>query len=167
MKKSHLIWILPLAAFTAWWWIDRDAGSADAGAYVTNASPTAPLDELMARGQAEEKPLVLLFTGSSWCPPCKQLADAVLLRPEWENFVRGSILFAVYDFPRGGGGSGPAAERRIELAKRFGIEGFPTLIVVGQDGRVRGRRVGYQGGGPGDYKAWIRQNQARTAGLSL
>ncbi|MGD0745884.1 MAG: thiol-disulfide isomerase, partial [Verrucomicrobiota bacterium] len=43
-----------------------------------------------------------------------------------------------------------------ELAKRFGIEGYPTYVLLNSAGRELGRQVGYAGGGPDAFIAKLQ-----------
>lgn len=155
LKKSSIIWVAALLFFGVWWYFQRGPGLPAPGPYVVSGSESASLESLVARSQEESKPLVFLFTGSDWCPPCKLMARSVFSQPEWEAFVREEIIFVVYDFPRSGG-SGPEAVHRGQMAERVGAQAFPTLVVVDAAGAVRDRRAGYQRGGPEDYIDWIR-----------
>ena len=43
-----------------------------------------------------------------------------------------------------------------ELAQRFGIRGFPTILVMSPDGKVEGQ-LGYMFGGPGKFIAKVEE----------
>ena len=157
MKLSRLLLLVGVVAFGAWWYFERGPGAAlPEGAYAASASNTADFKELIETSKKADKPLVLLFTGSEWCPPCKKMARDILATEEWRRFVEEGMRFVVYDFPRGGGGSGAEAERRRAMAERFHIEGFPTLITIDPETGTTRRRVGFSGGEASEYIEWIR-----------
>ncbi|MFP4166298.1 MAG: thioredoxin family protein [Opitutales bacterium] len=155
-KRGIILSALGLIAVVVWWHGQRGPAPAPGEAYPASGSPTAPLDALLERGREEEKPVVLLFTGSTWCPPCKRLANKVLVTDQWAKLVREDIIFVVYDFPRSGGGSGPVAERREAMAERFGVRGFPTLVVLDEAGGVAAQRSGASGVDANEYISWAR-----------
>jgi thiol:disulfide interchange protein len=50
----------------------------------------------------EQKKLVLMdFTGSDWCPPCKLLHKNVLTSKEFVEFAKDNLVLVVVDFPIG------------------------------------------------------------------
>jgi thioredoxin-related protein len=108
------------------------------------------------KAKAEGKNLLVDFTGSSWCPPCKQLNKGVFASPEFAAFSQNVILVSL-DYP-------PAKKRRPEniqadpklaalmaLKQEYGVAGFPTVILLSPDHREIARIVGYGGEGPDDY----------------
>lgn len=90
--------------------------------------------------QKENRPMLLLFTGSDWCPYCIQLHDEILSKSAFKNFAASKNLVLVYiDFPRQSKMSREAKRRNEQLARQYGIEGFPTTIVLSADGKELGR----------------------------
>ena len=149
MKKVIIALLVACAAYL--FWMDRQA-DVEGAAYVTSGSPESSLSDLLTRSREENKPLILLFTGSSWCPPCKPLGKAVLTQPEWERFVREDAIFVVYDFPRSASAAVPG--QGSQFAQKFRVEGFPTLMKLDVNGHVLDRRVGYGGGSVREHITW-------------
>lgn len=154
MKKVACLLLLALGIYLVWSSSISSSNASDGAPYVASGSATDSLTQLLERSRSEQKPLVLLFTGSTWCPPCKAFARAVFTEPAWEAFVREDIIFVVYDFPRSGGGTGAEAARRNQIALQFQVEGFPTLIKVDSQGYEMDRIVSYPGGDPIRYMTW-------------
>jgi len=72
----------------------------------------------------QDKPL-FLYWGAAWCPPCHQIKDQIFSRPE---FIQKSRLFIpVY--------LDGDTERAQKYGDRFGVLGYPTVIVFSPDGR--------------------------------
>lgn len=44
-------------------------------------------------------PIYLLFTGTSWCPPCKSLEAKVLNTREFQNFANSNLVLMKVDIP--------------------------------------------------------------------
>ena len=59
------------------------------------------------------------------------------------------------DFPRQNPLSPEVKKQNAELAEKFGIQGFPTIVVLNGDGKQVGE-LGYQ---PGGAPAFVQQLQ--------
>ncbi|MCS7009233.1 MAG: thioredoxin family protein, partial [Chthoniobacterales bacterium] len=57
-------------------------------------------DQILNRAKISNKPILLKFTGSDWCPPCKKLHKEVFATPEFQKFAEKNLIFVVIDFPR-------------------------------------------------------------------
>lgn len=115
------------------------------------------LEAARARAAAENKRLVVEFTGSTWCPPCKALHTEVLTSAEFRNWSQDKVL-VMLDFPRAGErtaekvATNPTLAKLMQLKNDFDVGGFPTLFVLDPSGRVIAEQVGYRRGqGPVDY----------------
>ena len=102
--------------------------------------------------KASHKLLLLNFTGSDWCGYCIQLDRAILSKPEFKEYATKNLILAEIDYPRRGGPKWNAQSKELqkqnmELAERYQIEGFPTLVVLNGDGKTVWRYDGYFNGG--------------------
>ena len=99
----------------------------------------------IAESQKSEKPLLLLFTGSDWCPPCKALEKNILATAEFKKYADENLVLLKLDFPSKK--EQPDAEKKQngELAKKYKILGYPTVIVLNSKGKKLGNDVGYDG----------------------
>ena len=81
------------------------------------------VDAAFSLAEKEGKPL-FLYWGAAWCPPCNQIKATIFSRPE---FIQKSRLFVpVY--------LDGDTERAQKLGERFGVLGYPTMIVFNSDG---------------------------------
>lgn len=100
-----------------------------------------------AQAQAKEQKKLLLidFTGSDWCPPCKQFKKTVLSSPEFNKFAAEKLVLLEADFPEHK--SQPPALKKANdaLMEKFKVEAFPTVIVLNVSGKVVMRMEGYDG----------------------
>lgn len=100
--------------------------------------------------QAENKKLLLNFTGSDWCGWCIKLEDEVFSQPEFQQYARQNYILIKLDFPKKKKLSPKLKEQNNALAKKFQVTGFPTIIVVTPSGKLHARS-GYVKGGPNAF----------------
>lgn len=81
----------------------------------------------------EKKKLVFIDCYTTWCGPCKQLANEVFTANVVKNYFDKNFVNLKIDMEKGEG---------VELTKRFKIKGFPTTLLVNGDGEVVYSRVG-------------------------
>ena len=99
-----------------------------------------------AEAKANHKMLLLDFTGSDWCIWCKRLEAEVFTQPEFQNYAKDNLVLMKVDFPRAKPLTTEVRKQNEELAQKYGIEGFPTIVVLNGDGQQVGE-LGYQPGG--------------------
>lgn len=108
--------------------------------------------EAQAKAESEGKPMLLLFTGSDWCGFCIKLEKGVLGTEEFATYTDENYVLVLADFPRRKEQSEELVQRNEELAAEFGIQGFPTVLIVSPDGEtVLERKTGYRGDSPAEY----------------
>jgi protein disulfide-isomerase len=122
------------------------------------AESAESLDTILQTAKAANKPVVLEFTGSDWCPPCKMMQAEVFSKEEFKKFAGEQIVFVKLDFPRQRAQDGDVKARNRALAGQFEIEGFPTLLVLSPDGTELARQVGFLRGGPDAVIGWIKES---------
>jgi len=91
------------------------------------------------RALAENKTLLIDFTGSDWCPPCMLLEKQVFSQSEFTDYATRNLILLKVDFPRRK--SLPANQQAANnaLADRFAIQGYPTILAMGADGKLKGQ----------------------------
>ena len=105
---------------------------------------------------AKENKMVLLdFTGSDWCGWCIKLKKDTFSKPEFQKLTEEKLVLVELDFPRSKTQSAELKKQNQELAEKFGIEGFPTLVLVSSQGTEVARNVGYLAGGPEGFAKWV------------
>ena len=137
------------------------------------------LDAAKAQGVKENKPVLIDFTGSDWCPPCIQLHKVVFESAEFAAVASKYVLVEL-DYPRKTPQAPELKAKNAELSKKFGISGFPTVLLIdAKSGEVFGKTVGFGGQTAKEYldklasfkntpegKAALEQEQKSTADRS-
>ncbi len=116
-------------------------------AIATAAEPVwlTDLDAAKAQGVKENKPVLVDFTGSDWCPPCKALHKNVFESPEFAAVASKYVLVEL-DYPRNKPQAPELKAKNAALSKQFGITGFPTVLLLdAKTGDVYGKTVGFGG----------------------
>ena len=81
------------------------------------------VDAAFATAKSSGKPL-FLYWGAEWCPPCAQIKSTIFNKREFQE--RSALFVPVYL-----DGDTPSAQRHGE---RFGVVGYPTMILFRPDG---------------------------------
>lgn len=97
------------------------------------------------RAAAENKLVLVDFTGSDWCGWCVRLHKDVFETPAFEEYVADKFVMMEVDVPQNPEFDKELRARNEELCSRYGIDGFPTLMVMTPEGTVTG---GFVGGRP-------------------
>ena len=112
---------------------------------------TDNLDEALAKAKKEGKLVYVCFSGSDWCGWCKKLESEVFSQPEFVPAVEKDYVLVYIDSP---GNMSVLTERakkeNPKLVKKYGIEGFPTALILDGDGNKVGE-TGFRKGGAQAY----------------
>jgi protein disulfide-isomerase len=107
----------------------------------------ADLPAALSRAKSENKAVLLDFTGSDWCGWCMKLKKEVFDQSDFATYANANLILVEVDFPHHKQQSAVQKRANQALAEKFGIEGFPTIILLNSGGQQIGRS-GYAPGGP-------------------
>jgi protein disulfide-isomerase len=102
--------------------------------------------------KAGKKLVLLEFTGSDWCGWCMKLDKEVFSTPEFQNYASRNLILVKVDFPRRRPQTEALKKQNEQLAQKYDIQGFPTIIVLNGQGEKLGE-LGYMEGGPSPFLA--------------
>jgi len=113
---------------------------------VTGAVPGQWTMDFEAAGKvaAEKKlPIFINFTGSDWCGWCKLMDKSVFSQPAWQAYAKDHLVLVWIDFPNDKSlVPEKFVARNRALAEQFGVEGYPTYIILDEDGKTRLGQLG-------------------------
>lgn len=83
-----------------------------------------------------KKPILIYFTGSDWCPPCKMLKEDFFNTKEFQKKAEGLVL-VMADFPRRIDIITPEQKKQnVKLASQYNKQNkFPNIVVVNSKGK--------------------------------
>lgn len=104
---------------------------------------TMDLDAAKKVAAEKKLPILLDFSGSDWCGWCKLMEESVFTKPEWSAYATNSLMMVLIDFPNDKSlVPDKYIERNNALQKQYGIEGFPTFVILDNDGETELGRLG-------------------------
>jgi thioredoxin-related protein len=121
----------------------------------------ADFDKAVEIAKKEKKNLLVDFTGSDWCHWCIKLHEEVFDHAEFLDPIKQKFILVALDFPNGDEAKAkvPNPERNKELAGKYGVRGYPTVLLMTPEGEVFGR-TGYRPGGPTKYAEYVGASAA-------
>ena len=123
--------------------------------WQVNAAESTWLTDLpkaQAQAKAENKIVLMDFTGSDWCHWCIKFKKEVLDTAEFQAYAAKNVVLVELDYPNKKVQSADLKKANAALEHQYKVDGYPTLVVLDKDGKEIGRQVGFSEGGP---KAFI------------
>ncbi|MGB5850142.1 MAG: thioredoxin family protein [Ignavibacteriaceae bacterium] len=116
---------------------------------------TANLEKAIETAKAENKAVLVNFTGSDWCKWCFKLSDEVFSKDAFKEYADENLILVKLDFPRSISQSNETKTYNQSLAQKYGVQGFPTIIIFNSQGKPVAK-TGYQQGGAANYVTHIQ-----------
>lgn len=118
--------------------------------WVTN------FEEASIKAKREKKSLLLFFTGSDWCGWCHKLENEALDTTDFSDAVGNQFIFIEVDFPLKTPLEQNLSAQNKELQKKYGVKGFPTVVLLDENGQLIGT-TGYRPGGGKSYADHLKK----------
>lgn len=110
----------------------------------SNINWLTDLEEAKEESATSNKPILIYFTGSDWCPPCKMLKSDFFNSEAFEKKSENFVLLMV-DMPRRQ--DIITKEQRVKNKKVVNIYNkkgsYPNLVGINTKGKVLGELSGY------------------------
>ena len=91
-----------------------------------------PLYEVIQMARQQGK-LVFVDCYTTWCGPCKMMANSEFVKKEAEEYFNDKFVCAKYDMEKG---DGP------DMASRYQVRAYPTFLILNEEGEMVHRVVG-------------------------
>lgn len=115
------------------------------------------LETALQKAKTENKAVLVNFTGSDWCVWCQKLSAEVFSKSEFEDYAEGNLILVKIDFPEKIEQSAETKAYNNQLAQRYGVQGFPTILLFNSQGKMV-LQTGYQPGGPVSYVEHLKSS---------
>jgi thioredoxin-related protein len=109
------------------------------------------LEAALSSAKASGRPILTIFTGSDWCPHCKTLDKNILKSDTFRDWAGENVVLLEIDMPRKGISS-EVRNARSQVCRSYGVRSYPTVMLIGSDGKAIYRKSGYGGQSP---QQWI------------
>jgi protein disulfide-isomerase len=122
MMRVVMMWIL--------------SGAAVISLAAKEAAWTQSYETAKARAQEGGKPILALFTGSDWCPPCKQFEREVAGSATFLSYTADKVVLLKLDYPHHFLQAPELIAQNEALAERIGGREFPRFYLLDAQGGV-------------------------------
>ena len=103
------------------------------------------------------KPILADFTGSDWCGWCKRLKAEVFSKQAFKDWAAKNVILLELDFPQQKAQTASLMKQNADLARKYGVQGYPTILFLKADGT----KLGESGYLPGGAPAWTKDAAAK------
>jgi protein disulfide-isomerase len=107
--------------------------------------------------KANNKLLLLNFTGSDWCGWCIKIDKEIWSQPQFKDYARDNLVLVELDFPRRKAQPADVKKQNLQLAQQYEVLGFPTIVVLNSNGQKLWQFDGYFPGGPEAFIAELQK----------
>ena len=90
------------------------------------------LKEILAQA-AKEKKYVFMDVYTTWCGPCKHMANVVFPQKKVGDYFNKNFVNAKFDAEKGEG---------RDIASKYGVNRYPTFLILDSNGKEVGRLIG-------------------------
>lgn len=108
------------------------------------------LADAKAEAAKRKVPILVDFSGSDWCGWCIKLDEEVFSTPVFKEYAAKNLVLLLVDFPRAKPQDAGTKKQNQALVDKFGVEGFPTILLLDENEKLIAR-TSYQPGGGENY----------------
>ncbi len=100
--------------------------------------------EALKKSRKEKKPILIYFTGSDWCGPCKILDKDLFHTEKFKNLADRDLILLQVNIPRSLDIISPEKMKANKvIQKKYRVKAFPTLMMVNHRGKKIAEKKGY------------------------
>jgi thiol-disulfide isomerase/thioredoxin len=95
--------------------------------------------DALAESQSTGHPILADFTGSDWCHWCTKLKQNVFETPTFQQWAGENVVLLELDYPKRKNQAADIKQQNEQLATRYQISSYPTVLLLATDGNVIGQ----------------------------
>ncbi|MGY8908739.1 MAG: thioredoxin family protein [Flavobacteriales bacterium] len=104
----------------------------------------ATYKDALRKSKKEDKPVLMYFTGSDWCGPCKILDKDLFHTEKFKALADKDLVLLEVDIPRRTDIiSADKMNENLYLQRKYKVRAFPTLMMVNHRGKKIAEKKGY------------------------
>ena len=104
----------------------------------------ATYKDALKKSKKEKKPVLIYFTGSDWCGPCKVLDRDLFQTEKFKAIADKDLVLLEVDIPRRKDiVSEDKMSENLYLQSKYKVKAFPTLMMVNHRGKKIAEKKGY------------------------
>ena len=119
-----------------------------------NGDPAKAVEQ----AKKDKKDVLLLFTGSDWCPPCQKLELEVFADESFYDETEENFTFAKLDFLRNSPINPDTQKLNDDWAAKYGVDSFPTVVLIDANQKPYAF-AGYEEGGVENFLGLIEESR--------
>jgi thioredoxin-related protein len=127
------------------------------GMTAENIEWLTDLPAAQAKAKAENKLVLMNFTGSDWCGWCMRFKKKVYSTAEFAEYAAKNLILVELDFPDKKPQSEELKKANQALQSKYKVTEFPTTIILNGEGNKLKEINGYRFGGPGAFIAQLEK----------
>lgn len=145
MNKLIVCFIVYFASFNSFYSQGLEVDlSADVKLHEVKLQWSPTFKEALQKSKKENKPVLIYFTGSDWCGPCKILDTELFHTEKFKALSDRNLVLLEVDIPRRIDLLTPKKmSENYMLQHKYGVQSFPTLMMVNYKGKKLGEKKGY------------------------
>ena len=124
--------------------------------HADNKAWKTDFEATLIEAKAQNKHVLVNFTGSDWCGWCIKLDKEVFNQAAFKQFANDELVLVKIDFPRKKRQTDAVKVQNEKLARKYRVHGFPTILLLSPEGEIVGK-TGYEAGGAEAYVAHIKE----------
>jgi thioredoxin-related protein len=98
----------------------------------------------LKKSKKERKPILIYFTGSDWCGPCKILDKDLFHTEKFKSLSDKDLILLEVNIPRRLDIISPERMKQNKIIqKKYKVKAFPTLMIVNHRGKKIAEKKGY------------------------
>jgi thioredoxin-related protein len=101
-------------------------------------------EKAVKKAKKEKKPVLLFFTGSDWCGPCKMLKADFFKTKRFKKIADDNFVLYEADFPKKSRTlSEEKRKKNYWLGGMYDVNSYPTIVIIDANGKEIARKKSY------------------------